>query len=96
MALAPHGSDRADERDADQQIARDLLGPAERVVEHIAREELQKNDEGQDPEQHDDGRVDKTNIVDILVGLGGRQSAIFFGGVVFIWHAISSSENGRT
>ena len=37
----------ADEHDPHQAVARDLLGPGEAVVEHIAGEELQEDDEGE-------------------------------------------------
>ena len=41
-----HADRRADEHDADQQVARDLLGPRRRVVQHVAREELVEDASG--------------------------------------------------
>ena len=41
----------ADEDRADQQVARDLLGPRRRVVHHIAREELVEHAQPEQPEK---------------------------------------------
>ena len=41
----------------DQQEAGDLLGPAERIVQHVAGEELQEDDEGKRPEYAQDQRI---------------------------------------
>ena len=40
VAIGPHRRRHADEDHADQQVARDLLGPRRGVVEHVACEEL--------------------------------------------------------
>ena len=47
MGVAARDHRAADEHDPHQAVARDLLGPGQAVVEHIAREELQEDDEGE-------------------------------------------------
>src|SRR5262249_49892992 len=53
VRIAPGDHRATDEHDPHQTVARDLLGPGEAVVEHVAREELQKDDEGERPEEHE-------------------------------------------
>src|SRR5262245_7785393 len=50
MGVAPGDHGAADEHDPHQTVARDLLGPGQAVIENIAREELQEDDEGERPE----------------------------------------------
>jgi hypothetical protein len=40
-----------------QAITRDLLGPGQAVIEHIAREKLQEDDEGKRPEDDESNPV---------------------------------------
>src|SRR4029077_3680224 len=53
VGVAARHHDPADEHDPHQAIARDFLGPRQAVVEHVAGEELQKDDEGERPEDHE-------------------------------------------
>src|SRR6476659_6063845 len=50
MRVAPRHHRAAHEDDPHQAVACDLLGPGEAVVEHVACEELQEDDEGERPE----------------------------------------------
>ena len=56
LSLA-HGHDRAEEGHSDQEITRDLLGPAERIVEDVAGEELQEDHDRKRPEDDEDEAV---------------------------------------
>ena len=51
MGIAARHHGAADERHAHQAVAGDLLGPGQAVVEDVAGEELQEDDEGERPEQ---------------------------------------------
>ena len=60
----------ADEDRADQQIARDLLGPRRRIVQHVARQELIEHGRTEQPEQaeRDPALERRLGQVDGLVG----------------------------
>ena len=51
MPRAADGRRNSHEHRADQQVARDLLGPRGRTVQHIARKELVEDVEAQQPEE---------------------------------------------
>ena len=53
VRIAPCHHRATNEHDPHQAVACDLLCPGKAVVEYVAREELQKDDEGERPEDHE-------------------------------------------
>src|SRR5207249_2238166 len=49
--VVAHSPRERDEHDADQEVARDLLGPRSRAVERVTREELVEDVGGEHPEE---------------------------------------------
>ena len=76
MRVAPRHHGAADEHHPHQAIARDLLGPGQAVVEHVAREELQKDDEGERPEHHEGEPVLRV-MLDHDLGVFGLDQTLF-------------------
>ncbi|MNJ60382.1 hypothetical protein D3C77_561050 [compost metagenome] len=50
MAAGPHAHGSAQEHHADQAIHRQFLGPGKGVVQHVAGEKLQEDQQGHHPE----------------------------------------------
>src|SRR4249919_3882217 len=68
MRVAPRHHRAADEHDPHQAITGDLLGPGQAVIEHIAREKLQEDDEGKRPED-DEGNPVFRVMLDLHLGI---------------------------
>ena len=79
MRVAPRHHRAADEHHPHQPIARDLFGPGQAVIEHIAREELQKDDEGEAPEDHEREPVLRVMLDDDLFVLGDDEVDVVVG-----------------
>jgi hypothetical protein len=72
MAAASHAHHGAEEHDQDEAVGRDLLGPAQAVVEDVAGEELQ--------DQADDDAPEDCEARPVLdrVGTGGGIAGVVF------------------
>ena len=87
---AADGGGNAHEHRADQQVARDLLGPCRRVVQHVAGEELVEDVEAQQPEEGERspileqvvGQVDR-RVLDVEMTLGVED--VFGVALVIAW-----------
>src|ERR1044072_2786867 len=66
VGVAPRHHRAADEHDPHQAVACDLLGPGKAVVEDIAGEELQEDDEGERPEDRKRDPVLRVMLDDYL------------------------------
>src|SRR5262245_21617354 len=77
MRIAPLHHRAADEHNPHQAIARDLLGPGQAVIEDIAREELQEDDEGERPED-DEGNPVFGIVLDRHRRIFGLDQALLF------------------
>src|SRR6186997_2549837 len=73
VRIAPRHHRAADEHDPHQAVARDLLGPRQAVVEHVAGEELQKDDEGESPEDRESDPVFRVMLDDDLLVFGDDE-----------------------
>src|SRR6266446_3045996 len=89
MAVAARHHRPANEYDPHQRVAGDLLGPGQAVIEHIAREELQKNDEGEAPKNHEGEPIFRMTL-DHHLGVFGLDQALCARGRLIFTHEPSA------
>ena len=81
---------------AHQAVARDLLGPGQAVVEDVAGEELQEDDEGERPEQHEREPVLRMVLDHDLFVLGDDQVDVVGGAALVAWIGVHGGVRFRS
>src|SRR5262249_26342433 len=85
MRIAAGHHRATDEYHPHQSVARDLLGPGQAVIENIAREKLQEDDEGERPKERECKPIFRV-VLDHDLGVLGFNQALFALKSLFLGH----------
>ena len=86
VRVAPRHHRAANEHNPHQAVTRYLFGPGQAVIEHVAREKLQENDEGERPENRKCKPVFGM-MLDHHLGIFGFDQAFLVAGRLFFGHS---------